>query len=50
MMKKKYMKPSMQVYELQHRTQLLAGSDPDAPGFPGGPFGYVPGDDEKKLA
>ena len=49
-MKKKYMKPSMQVYELQNCTQLLAGSDPDAPGFPGGPFGYVPGDDEKKLA
>lgn len=49
-MKKKYMKPSMMVYDLKNPTRLLAGSDPNAPGYPGGPFGFVPGDDEKKLA
>ena len=27
-MKKKYMKPSFRVEELQHKCQLLAGSDP----------------------
>lgn len=32
-MKKQYMKPSMKVYELQSKTQLLAGS-----GY-GGPLG-----------
>ena len=26
--KKKYLKPSMNVYELQHKTCLLVGSDP----------------------
>ena len=37
--KRKYEKPSMKVYELQHRTQLLAGSGPD-----GGKFDpYQPG-------
>ena len=47
-MKKKYEKPSMKVYELQHRTQLLQSSaDPY-----NGPFGYAPGigSDENKLA
>ena len=41
--KKKYEKPAMQVYELQQRTMLLAGSglnDPaDYPGLPD-PFGF----------
>jgi len=30
-MKKKYEKPSFRVVELQHRTLLLQGSQPDAP-------------------
>ena len=44
-MKKRYEKPSMKVYELPHRTQLLAASDPDF-------WGYAPGigDDMNKLA
>ena len=52
MMKKKYVKPSMEVYELNNKMQILVGSDPTAPGYPGRPFGYTPGisDDEKKLA
>ena len=39
--KRKYEKPSMKVYKLQHRTQLLVGSGtPD-----GGQFDpYQPGD------
>ncbi|MBO7045629.1 MAG: hypothetical protein J6W38_04665 [Prevotella sp.] len=49
MEKKKYVKPSMEVYVLNQPTKLLVGSDPNAPGYPGG-FGYAPGDDEKKLA
>ena len=39
----------MKVYELKNKMHLLVGSDPNAPGYPGG-FGYAPGDDEKKLA
>ena len=47
-MKKKYIKPTMKVYELRHCTQLLVGSgDPDywtrIPGIPGS-------GDEKHLA
>ena len=38
-MKKKYMKPTMHVFELQHRFQILAGSgdpiQPDAPWWDG---------------
>lgn len=34
MKKKTYLKPSMQVYELQRHQPLLAGSDPD--------IGYIP--------
>ncbi len=33
-MKKKYMKPSVRVIELQHKCQLLAGSDKDSLGVP----------------
>ena len=50
MEKKKYAKPSMEVYVLNQPTKLLVGSVPTAPGYPGLPFGYAPGDDEKKLA
>ena len=32
--KKKYEKPSMKVYELQHRTMLLAGSGETNPYTP----------------
>lgn len=44
-MKKKYEKPTCRVIELQHRTMLLAGSNPDQ-------WGYVPGrpEDEKHLS
>jgi hypothetical protein len=44
MEKKKYVKPSMEVYELNQPTQLLVGS--------GGGMAYLPGqpDDEKRLA
>jgi hypothetical protein len=50
-MKKIYTKPSMKVYELNQRPQLLVGSDPHAPGYPGS-FGYAPGagEDMNKLA
>ncbi len=52
-MKKKYVKPSMVVYDIA-QTQILCAS-PGAPGYPGGPFGYTPGTpgishDENKLA
>ena len=49
-MKKKYVKPSMEVYDLK-QSQILCGS-PEAPGYPSGPFGFVPGtgDDMNKLA
>ena len=48
-MKKKYMKPSMEVYELNNRMQLLAGSN--YPTDWDGPIGYAPGlGDEKHLA
>jgi len=33
MNKKAYEKPTCKVYELQHRTMLLAGSRPDAPDY-----------------
>ena len=44
MEKKKYVKPSMKVYELNQPTQLLVGS--------GGGMTYLPGsiEDEKHLA
>lgn len=38
-MKKQYMKPSMKVYELKGKPQLLAGSAPDYPDR----FGFAPG-------
>ena len=40
--KKKYEKPSMQVFELKQQTQLLAGSVPNSdPYTPGGdPFSF----------
>lgn len=47
MEKKKYVKPSMEVYDIQKPAQLLVGS------YSGGGLGYLPGqqpDDEKKLA
>ena len=46
MVKKKYIKPSMEVYEMKGQPQLLAGSYKD------GPLNYIPGqpDDEKHLA
>lgn len=49
-MKKKYMKPSMKVYDIK-KTLILCAS-PEAPGYPGGPFGYASGADENqnKLA
>ena len=40
--KKKYEKPSMQVIELQQRTMLLAGSNPNALNDP---EDYLPEDD-----
>lgn len=48
-MKKKYVKPSMEVYELPEPTKLLVGSYND------GGLGHIPtipgmSDDEKKLA
>ena len=51
MMKKKYVKPSMEVFDIA-QTQILCASSPGAPGYPGGPFGYAPGtaDDMNKLA
>ncbi len=47
-MKKNYMKPSMKVYELKRRPQLLQSSGD----YPGG-LGYVPGfasEDDNHLA
>lgn len=48
-MKRKYEKPSMKVYELQHRQMILCGSCGN--GYPGG-LGYTPGigGEENKLA
>ena len=34
--KKRYEKPSMKVYEMRHRTQLLQGSLPTDKNWPGG--------------
>ena len=47
-MKKRYIKPSMEVYELKGHSQILAGSAPEYPYD----FGYTPGQpkDEKTLA
>lgn len=44
MEKKKYMKPSMKVYEFEQKPQLLVGS--------GEHLNYIPGqpEDEKQLA
>lgn len=44
MVKKKYVKPSMEVYDLPGRQLILC--------FSNGGLGYLPGmsDDEKKLA
>ena len=44
-MKRKYEKPSMTVYELTGKPQILVGSDR----YPG-EFGYIPSGDEKHLA
>ena len=46
-MKKKYMKPSVQVVLLQHRITLLAGSviGPDEPNKPAGARAFVDVDD-----
>lgn len=48
-MKKKYMKPSVQVVLLQHRITLLAGSNPvinpGPPNQPAGARGFVDFDD-----
>ncbi len=46
MKKKKYMKPSMKVYEFEQQPRLLAGSSGD------GGMVYIPGisHDENKLA
>ena len=51
MEKKKYIKPSMEVYELKGMSNLLVGSIPGS----GGEGGYIPAipgqpDDEKQLA
>ena len=47
-MKKKYMKPSMKVYEMGV-AKIICTSEPN--GYPGN-FNYIPGqsDDEKHLA
>ena len=50
-MKKNYIKPSMEVYELKDMPQMLVGS---IPGY-GGEGSYIPAipgtpDDEKQLA
>lgn len=34
-MKRRYEKPAMRVYELQHRTMILAGSNPEWYNQPG---------------
>ena len=49
-MKKKYIKPSMEVFELNQPTKLLTGSNEW--GGEGGYLPTIPGqpDDEKKLA
>ena len=50
-MKKKDIKPTMKVFKLK-QSQIICAS-PGAPGYPGGPFNYVPGlptDDMNKLA
>lgn len=45
-MKKKYLKPTMNVYELQSRTEILVGSN--YPPNWDGPIGYAPGAGEDK--
>lgn len=51
MEKKKYIKPSMEVYELKGMSNLLVGSIPGSDGE-GGYIPAIPGtpDDEKQLA
>lgn len=53
MKKKAYEKPTCKVYELQHRTMLLAGSgERGIPGYDDD-YGYMPGlgkDDNNHLA
>ena len=46
-MKKEYMKPTMRVVLLQHKTTLLAGSviNPDEPNKPAGARGFDGFDD-----
>lgn len=46
-MKKKYVKPSMQVYDIKGTPRILQSSNPG-----GGHFNYIPGqaEDEKQLA
>ena len=44
-MKKQYTKPSLKVYELNNKHQLLAGSNP--PDW-NGPVGYTPSIAEEK--
>ena len=52
--KKNYVKPSMTVVKLKHRTRLLVGSDDPVPGGgEGGHSGHIPAmdrDDMNKLA
>ena len=36
MKKKQYVKPTLQVYELKHQAQLMAGSEGNGGGMPGG--------------
>ncbi|MBR2292633.1 MAG: hypothetical protein IJ868_10080 [Prevotella sp.] len=48
MSKKIYQKPAMQVFKLENRSPLLAGSAPTRPEW-GGPLGYTSGQDESHL-
>jgi len=51
-MKKQYMKPSMKVYNLQHRTMILCGSDEKGIPSYDDDYGYIPriGDGSNHLA
>ena len=42
-MKKKYVKPTMEIFDLPKQSQLLVGSTPDY----NGPIGYTPGIETK---
>ena len=54
MKKKMYQKPTMQVVKLQHKTQLLVGSNPEpTPNEPKGyrgDFAYIPNADPTHWA